>query len=212
MEETSPINFPSRETVRADVDPLLPILRQLLDDAAGRAREYPQMNLERRDLCFMSHLVRLHVKSGLMGLGFDCRDIANTGLFFTYGRYPIRILKADEGDLPVPGQSRKMQDYYGQAHSLELFPRETRQQTDGPNLIILWDTNADYFVDSLKLICPRAGGDTKASVEIHWEDAILSPRQWAREQGEEDRPEDDLDEIRPLRDNAASAGEDGEDD
>ena len=33
------VNFPSREIVRANVDPLLPILRQLLDDAAGKARE-----------------------------------------------------------------------------------------------------------------------------------------------------------------------------
>ena len=211
MEITNPI-FPSREIVRADIDPLLPILRQLLDDAASRAREYPQMNLERRDLCFMSHLVRLHVKSGLVGLGFDCRDMANTGLFFTYGRYPIRVLKADEGELPVPGQSQKRQNYYEQGRSLELFPRETQQQAYGPNLIILWDANADYFVDSLKLICPKAGGDTKASVEIHWQDIILSPRQWAHEQGEEDRREDDLDEIRPLRDNAARAGGDGEDD
>lgn len=160
----------------------------------------------------MSHLVRLHVKSELVGLGFDCRDIANTGLFFTYGQYPIRVLKAEEGGLPVPGHSRKMQDYYGQEPSLELFPQETQQQAAGPNLIVLWDTNADYYVDSIKLICPRAGGDTKASVEKYWEDVLLSPRQWAREQGEENRPEDDLNEIRPLRDNAASAGEDGEDD
>ena len=64
------INFPSRDTVRADVDPFLPVLRQLLDDAAGKAREYPQMNLKRRDLCFLSHLVRLHVKSALVGLDF----------------------------------------------------------------------------------------------------------------------------------------------
>ena len=160
----------------------------------------------------MSHLVRLHVKSELVGLGFDCRDIANTGLFFTYGQYPIRVLKAEEGGLPVPGHSRKMQDYYGQEPSLELFPQETQQQAAGPNLIVLWDTNEDYYVDSIKLICPRAGGDTKASVEKHWEDVLLSPRQWAREQGEENRSEDDLNEIRPLRDNAASAGEDGEDD
>ncbi len=219
------INFPSREIVRAEVDPLLPILRQLLDDAAGKARGYPQENLKRRDLCFMSHMVRLHVKSGLAGLGFDCRDIPNTGLFFTYGKYPVKIFKADEGELPVPGQSRKTQDYYGQEHSLQLFPQETQQQTDGPNLIYLWDVNDDYFVDSLKLICPKAGGGTRGSVAIHWEDTLLSPKQWAREQGErdlngiqvleqkeaaasvEDQLQDDLNEIRPLTDKAARVGE-----
>ena len=222
-------HFPSHDIVRADVDPLLPVLRQLLDDAAGKAREYPQENLQRRDLCFMSHLVRLHVKSELVGLSFDCRNIPNTGIFFTYGRYPIRVLKADEGELPVPGKSRKRQDFYGQAPSLELFPLETQRQTDGPNLVYLWDVNKGYFVDSLKLICPKAGGGTKGSVETHWEDILLSPEQWAREQGErglneiqaleqkeaaasvEDRLEDDLDEIRPRRDKAARIGE-GEDD
>ena len=229
MTKDKTVNLPSRDIVRADVDPLLPVLRQLLDAAAGKAREYPQENLQRRDLCFMSHLVRLHVKSGLVGLSFDCRDIPNTGIFFTYGKYPIRILKADEGELPVPGQSRKRQDFYGQAHSLELFPRETQQQTDGPNLIYLWDINADYFVDSLKLICPKAGGGTRGSVETHWEDILVSPKQWAREQGErglneiqaleqkeaaasvEDQLEDDLDEIRPLPSKAARVDE-GEDD
>ena len=227
MEMTN--NFPSRDIVRADVGPLLPVLRQLLDDAAGKARGYPQENLQRRDLCFMSHLVRLHVKFGLGGLSFDCRDIPNTGIFFTYDKYPIRILKADEGELPVPGQSRKRQDFYGQAHSLELFPRETQRQTDGPNLIYLWDVNEDYFVDSLKLTCPKAGGETRGSVETHWTDVILSPKQWAREQGErdldetqaleqkeaaasvEDQLQDDLDEIWPLPDEAARVGE-GEDD
>lgn len=211
MKKTSLTNFPSREIVRTDVDPLLPLLRRLLDDAAGKARDYPQMNLERRDLCFMSHLVRLHVKSELVGLGFDCRDIANTGLFFTYQKYPVRILKADEGELPLPGQSRKMHDYYGQERSLELFPRETQQQTDGPNLIYLWDVNGDYFVDRLKLICPKAGGDTRSSIEIHWQDILLSPKQWAREQGEEDRLEGDLDEIRPLPGKAVR-GDEGKDD
>ena len=222
------VNFPSREIVRANVDPLLPILRQLLDDAAGKARRYPQENLKRRDLCFMSHLVRLHVKSELVGLGFDCQDIPNTGLFSIYGKYPVKIFKADEGELPVPGQSRKTQDYYGQEHSFQLFPQETQQQIDGPNLIYLWDVNDDYFVDSLKLICPKAGGGTRGSVSIHWED-ILSPKQWAREQGErdlngiqvleqketdastEDQLVDDLNEIRPLQDKAAR-GNEGEDD
>ena len=177
----------------------------------------------------MSHLVRLHVKSGLVGYGFDCRDIPNTGIFFTYGRYPIRILKADEGELPVPGHSRKRQDFYGQARSLELFPRRTQQQTDGPNLVYLWDVNADYFVDSLKLICPKAGGGTRGSVETHWEDILLSPKQWAREQGGkglnelraleqkeaaasvEDQLEDDLNELRPLPGKAVR-GDEGEDD
>ena len=229
MTKDKTINLPSRDIVRADIDPLLLVLRKLLDDAAGKARGYPQENLPRRDLCFMSHLVRLHVKSGLVGYDFDCRDIPNTGIFFTYGRYPIRILKADEGELPVPGHSRKRQAFYGQAPSLELFPRKTQRQTDGPNLIYLWDVNADYFVDSLKLICPKAGGDTKGSVETHWEDILLSPKQWAHERGErglnelqaleqkeaaasvEDQQEDDLDEIRRLPGKAVR-GDEGEDD
>lgn len=133
-----------------------------------QARDYFPEDIKDRSL--FSHLVRYEMKEYLKGAGFDCAERANTGVYFTVGKYPLIMLKADDGGIPTPKESAYKQAYYRQSHQLWLFPfpQETREQLEGPNLLLLWDVTAEGILDEVQLACPKGGDITRESVETHW--------------------------------------------
>jgi hypothetical protein len=46
---------------------------------------------------------------------------------------------------------------------------------DRLNLIVLWDLDNLWNLDKLTLVCPKAGGLTRESVEQYWEIQIPHP-------------------------------------
>jgi hypothetical protein len=103
--------------------------------------------------------------------GLTRKPLANNGLCVRYKSYEIRVLKSDEGDVPVPGPSRKRQDFYQQR-----FPAWAEvageDEPDPLALLILWDVTRKYVLRGLTLVCPKDGDITRDSVEIYWEKPI----------------------------------------
>ena len=97
--------------------------------------------------------------------------LANNGLCLRYKSYEIRVLKSDDGDVPVPGPSQKRQNFYQQR-----FPDWTEiageDESDPLALLILWDVTRNYVLRGLTLVCPKDSDITRDSVEIYWEKTI----------------------------------------
>ena len=102
-------------------------------------------------------------------------DVANNGLMISYGKYNVRILKSNNGELPTPGHSKRRQAYYNQQFCFDFHYKNVESELEYPdkiNLLILWNINKDYILDELSLAYPKTGGYTKASVDSYWHGPI----------------------------------------
>jgi hypothetical protein len=154
-----------------DLWPLLKVIRESLRAACHRAAEYPTSAGidEQPDVWLSPSLVRYHVlkdlgEKGTLPLAADLQGLANNGLIFSTRGANVRVLKSDEGDLPVPGQSFARRAFYQQ------LPLGLDESDGEPslNLVLLWDADRDYELIDLSLACPKTGALTRASVEAHW--------------------------------------------
>jgi hypothetical protein len=97
--------------------------------------------------------------------GFQQADLANNGLWVKVGDDHVRILKADEGGVPAPGDSKARQAYFRQ----ELLPGivgDAPATQSGRNFLIIWDVDENYTLTGLRLAYPKSG--TASSVEVEW--------------------------------------------
>jgi hypothetical protein len=145
-----------------------------------------------------SHLVRYFARKYLVEAGATIEDepslfemdyMALSGLSMRAGRYWMRIWKADDGEVPAPGPSKRRQRFFQQlilGHDIE---------DERPiNVILVWDVNSNYEIASICLACPNGGGPSKASVEFQWNlplDVAMFRRITTRPQDQE--RDDDLD-------------------
>lgn len=125
-------------------------------------------------------LVRYHAKLFLEEAGqtadYELDDLANNGLYLRFGGYQIRVLKSDNGKLPVPGTSRPKQEFYSQQLEFDFMQSAPGQPIRGLlNLVVLWDVTGLRNLERLTLVCPKAGSTTRDSVEQHWEIQIPHP-------------------------------------
>ena len=161
-------HIPIPQVVADDLASFFSIFFVGIESSIQSARDYfPE---EIRDRSLFSHLVRFEMKEYLKDAGFDCAERANTGVYFTVGKYPIIMLKADDGGIPTPKESAYKRAYYQQSHQMWLFPfpQEIREQLEGPNLLLLWDVTAEGVLDEIQLACPKGGDITRESIEMHW--------------------------------------------
>jgi hypothetical protein len=143
--------------------------------------------------------------------GLTRKPLANNGLCVRYNSREIRVLKSDDGDVPVPGPSQKRQDFYQQS-----FPNwdevAGEDEPDLLNLLVIWDVTRRYVFRGLTLVCPKAGELTRDSVEIYWEKDIPLPTSTRRPA--ESRPAaesaDDVDDL-PLTPKKPRTGTDNKD-
>ena len=128
--------------------------------------------------------------------GIQCETLALNGIAFKRGSYYVRVLKADDGALPVPGRSERKQSFYCQAQ-LSLFSVEADEPALDPeiNLIVLWDVTHGSFNNlTLMLACPKAGDLTRDSVEAYWYRPLPHPTQdGVTQQAQQDNQSIDLD-------------------
>ena len=155
------------------------------------------------------------MKEYLRGVGYDCAERANTGVYFTVGKYPIIMLKADDGGIPIPRESAYKQAYYQQSHQMWLFPfpREVREYLEGPNLLLLWDVTEEGVLDEVQLACPKGGDITRESIEAHWivrvsHSAEMIPR--SQSGPSTDGVLDDFSDIRRIKEKRVGDGEENE--
>lgn len=182
----SSLNVPSPEEVQQNLELILPIIHTALEHGTLKAREFFEHEDKDKnvDRYLAPNLVRWWAKKYLHGAGlqvteeqaeFDLQQLPNNGLCLSFGRYRIRILKSDDGELPVPGNSVRRQNFYHQISIVYVTEEGALVQEDVTNLIILWDISRPYNLSGLSLAYPKSGKDTKASVQVHWHVPIKHP-------------------------------------
>jgi hypothetical protein len=118
-----------------------------------------------------STLVRLHAKNYLITKGLDAIDVEDvnlTGLSLKLDGYQIKVWKAADSNLPVPGQSEPKQAFYQQT----LFDGGERPEII--HLAVIWNVkNSTHELSAVWLVCPK-NGDEK-SAEDYWTVRIPDP-------------------------------------
>jgi hypothetical protein len=161
------------------------------------------------------NLVRYLVKERLLAQGqpaedeelldYEMQNLPNNGLCMEYGRYQLRILKADNGELPIPGPSKKRQAFWNQ-QQLNLYDAEQQGDTvPSVNLIVMWDADSNYNLASVILICPKTGGTTRDSVSNYWSIPVPNPIMQLAPAIAGKAEEDDI-EITPLQERVSETG------
>lgn len=189
------INIPSYEEVIACKGKTLLAIDQGLEYGISLTRQKffdlhgpkDEDGKRRVDRSLAPHLVRYWAKEFLGNNGYSVsernykiNDIPQNGLYLIDGNFHFRVLKADEGRLPVPGNSKVKQDFYQQRfHQGALaFPdQESLASTIQPvGFVVLWDTDLGYTImHKLILACPKSGDVSRASVGVHWREFIEHP-------------------------------------
>lgn len=168
-------------SVMKDLSFLFPIIYTALDHGVSKTKEFFQNQEEEPDKkidpYFAPNHVRFYALRHLKRAGQDVYEddvtddlsvanIPNNGMHINYGRYQIKILKSNNGDLPVPGHSRIRQGYYSQPSFLDCDEAANSMTI---NLLLLWNVKWGYAgLGVLTLACPKAGGSTRESVSHHF--------------------------------------------
>lgn len=175
---------PDVDVVLEELTPVLPFIYGGVEDAIQQTRDFfPEGKPV--DASLAPNLVRYFVKEYIdhkssadsqlsVSSQFRRETLPNNGLFLHFGSYRIRILKADEGELPLPGPSRARRRFYEQ--TLPNWAQISGEEQPNPvNLVILWDVNSEYALDDLSIACPKDVGESRGSVQVHWRADIPHP-------------------------------------
>lgn len=180
------LNVPSPEEVQKEIKSVFPIIHTALEQGTLQAREFFEREdtTKQIDRYLAPNLVRWWAKKYLQKAGYQISEdqtdysfqpLANNGLSMKVGRYRLRILKSDDGDAPVPGDSVSRQNFYQQISIVLTTEDGIEIQDEVTNLLVLWDTDFMYNLNGLSLAYPKCGGNTKASVQLHWHVPIMHP-------------------------------------
>jgi len=172
-------NIPGPDDTLISLRPLIPHVFHALEAGVEAARTFFDESQHKPDPYLFPCLVRYHAKLQLQSreqaAEYDLDSLANNGLFLAFGGHSIRILKSDDGKLPVPGWSRIKQEFYSQQLSFAFMTGESKPSDARLNLVILWDLDPLWNLEKLTLVCPKAGGLTRESVEVYWEVQLPHP-------------------------------------
>lgn len=208
-------DIPSGQDALSDLSGPITSIWSALDSSILEMKEYFDGRDASIDRSLAPNLIRYLVKQRLIAQGqfaedeelldYEMQNLPNNGLCMEYGRYQLRILKADNGELPIPGQSKKRQAFWNQ-QQLDLYADEQPSNTLPPvNLIVMWDADNKYNLDSVTLICPKTGGITRDSVSNYWSILVPNPIMQLVPSIPGKAEEDDI-EITPLRNKISETG------
>jgi hypothetical protein len=195
--------------------PLLAMIVSALKHGIDHAHVYAEWQDEDIDRALAPALVRKGAKRYLFEHGeaaedeedgatdvseveFQAEHLPNLGLCIEANGVRIRILRSDRGNMPVAGKSRRRQEYYAQM--LPLFDPVgvgiTADIATPLNLVLHWNPDTDYNLDTVYLGCPKKGGETRASVEAHWDELIWRKHEITSHGTQVEAEVTDLSEIR----------------
>ena len=176
-------NLPTFPHVLARLQPIVPQFYSAIEGALQKTREFFEADNVDLDRSLAPNLVRYYAKRFLLAEGlptedepadvadFELQPLANNGLCLTYEGHEIRILKADDGELPAPGPSKSRQKFWNWNGQLSLnfsYGEDVLSTSDveaeNLHLIVLWDVEPlRYKLNRLLLCCPTSGDVTNAS-------------------------------------------------
>lgn len=175
---------PTYEEIFPKVTPLLITVNQAIEDAIPRAKGFFETQNKNIDRYLFPHLVRFFLKGQLETNDLSVKmeeeeepiteylfeSLTNNGLIISYNGFRLKILKADNGKLPVPYSDAKSKYYNQQLPLISDFPNNSK--TICPNLIILWEINSNYDFYQLRLACPKSGNKTRESVQAYFNEPV----------------------------------------
>jgi hypothetical protein len=176
---------PDQAVVLEDLAPVLPFIYAGVEAAIEQTRDFfPEEKPV--DAALAPNLVRYYLKEYIdhkspaqsqlsVSSQFSREPLPNNGLFLHFGSYRIRILKADEGELPLPGPSRARRRFYQQTLPLWAQVSVEEDRPNPVNLVVLWDVNSEYVLNDLSIACPKDVGEGRGSVQCHWRAEIPHP-------------------------------------
>jgi len=179
--------IPAPAHVLRTLAPLWSPLYTALEWATQQTRAYFDAEGTPIDRHLAPSLVRYQAKRQLARLGhitqeddevYAFQTLPNNGLSLSYRGdllYVLRILKALEGQLPVPGVSRARQAFWQQQMLFDYDAPSAAEMRPSLNLLILWETDAAYTLQRLSLVCPKVGALTRESVAAYWTIEIPHP-------------------------------------
>ena len=152
------------------------------------AQDYAAWQDEATDRALAPALVRKGAKRYLVGMipdvqneedvdyvDYDAEFLPNLGLSLSADGIQIRILRSAANDmLPVPGHSEARKEYYTQP-GFDFGGLDFPVVAEPPQvlrLILHWSTDEEYSLARVYLGCPKTGGETRESVESHWDEPI----------------------------------------
>lgn len=176
--------LPDFESTYRAISPILPSLYHALESGCSRAREFFDNEHCGRDPFLFPDLVRFFGKRILQDQGvnaeerdFEMHNLANNGLSIIFADHHIRILKADNGSVPLAGSGAK-RDFYNQQMSLFADSSGSLKPTK-LNVVVLWEIDPNANLSGLFLACTRQCGETKDSLEIEWLESLPHPAEIA---------------------------------
>jgi hypothetical protein len=166
----SPITVPGPDETLAELAWLHPEIYRAFEHGVYEAKNHFETKQLKYDAAAFSTFVRLHGKDYLSKKGLeavDVEDVNLTGLSLKLDAYHIKMWKASDDGLPVPGKSEPKQAFYEQS----LF--EDGECPEILNLAVIWNINASKDLSAVWLICPKHGDETSA--EAYWNVRIPDP-------------------------------------
>lgn len=180
-------NVPSAEEVLHQIQPLTAALYDYFPEAARIATAYFKDRGRLVNSILLPCLIRYEVKEALQSSGIPVEDdeedgsfqsinipmeqLANNGIEGSFNSYQFKILKSDDGLLPIPQSPKKIQ-FYSQQLPLELG---LSSESAHPNIVILWAFDANYETVRLLLSVPKEGGKFRAAVKDYFTVDIQHP-------------------------------------
>lgn len=106
--------------------------------------------------------------------------LSNLGLAVSVDRVRFRVLRSDDGTVPVPGPSKARQAFYSQqlylpgwpALAAEALGSAPRIPSAVTNCVLHWDTDDEYNLARVYLALPLGGNTTRESVNLLWNEII----------------------------------------
>lgn len=152
---------------------LLILLYRLIEEGTVAANSFfdDQPDSPPPDPFLYPGIVRWHIARALDGLNdtsitYERTELPNNGIEVRYAGQRIKVFKSTpEGELPAPGSSIARQGFY----QWSLFG-DDEQPT---NLVVMWEVDSSYNLNSVQLVCPRADGPVWKPGQQDW--AITLP-------------------------------------
>lgn len=105
------------ESALCELDPLLRLVWEALEAGASDAHTYFDEHGEAINRTLYPGIVRYRAiqffnSAGIEVTEFELANIANNGIEIAHGAYKLRVLKAEDGDVPRAGTSARKRNFY----------------------------------------------------------------------------------------------------
>lgn len=174
-----PAFVPTPEEGFQKLSHLIEHLQPAFEDAVFQAKNYMETKQLKYDVNSLYMMIRLHVKNYLTKLGipeteFKFDDLSLEGISFrnVIEDARFRIWKAEDHELPPPGDSKTREAYYNQQYILNLDGDSKREKLN--RFAVLWNLGPQNKL-TLWLVCPKVWDDETKKADSWWSKQIPEP-------------------------------------